>query len=60
MLDSVTIDYHKNKSWGKEILFDQEQQLFYTKLIRNGRVCLYLINIETGKLSYTCEIDGPL
>jgi len=60
MLDSVTIDYHKNKRWGKEILFDQEQKLFYTKLSRNGRISLYLINIKTGEISFTCEIDGTI
>jgi hypothetical protein len=44
------IDYHHLKSWGREIIMNEEKTKIYGKFITNKNVMVAEINLATGKL----------
>lgn len=50
MIDSVDIDYQKNKSWERYILHDEIQGEYYCVFNNENRLTINKINLEDGSL----------
>ena len=49
-IEGKFIDYHRLRSWGKEIIINEEKTKAYAKFIQNSKTTIAEINLTTGKL----------
>lgn len=56
-LRSIPIDYHKNRKWKKQILFDPIQQRAYTSFNTRWGEEIRAINLKNGRLDITMPIS---
>jgi len=58
-VDSTKMNYHLNKKWRKNIIFDQVTGKAYTLLDTKWAMTLHQIDLKTGKLSAPLLLDRP-
>ena len=58
VIDEVTIDFHKTRTWKESVFVDEKTSRIYTLFKRNGISKLYEINKQTGKLGSYTEIPN--
>ena len=59
VIKKMPIEYHKNKKWRKEILFDKERGKAYTLFDTQWAIEITEINLETGELGEIIKLDRP-
>ena len=59
-LKEVSINYHNNKGWDKELIVNEEKTRCFAKFTRNGETSLVEINPNTGQTmgTYILEIHA--
>jgi hypothetical protein len=57
--EGCKINYHENKKWRRQLIFDQERGKAYTLIDTKWAMTLHQINLETGKLSAPLILDRP-